>query len=103
MPSEYEPCGLAQMISMRYGTIPIVRKTGGLADTVIPFNSKTGEGNGINFVQFDDNDMANAIWRAIELFSNKKQMSAIKKNAMSGDYSWANSAKLYRELYNSLI
>lgn len=103
MPSEYEPCGLAQLISMRYGTIPIVRKTGGLADTVIPFNPETGEGNGINFEQFDDNDMANAVWRATELFHDKKNFSIVKKNAMSGDYSWEKSAKMYSELYQSIV
>ena len=103
MPSEYEPCGLAQLISMRYGTIPIVRKTGGLADTVFPFNPQTGEGNGINFEQFDDNDMANAIWRATELYRDKKQFAAVKKNAMSGDYGWDKSARLYEELYQSII
>ncbi|MBP3480938.1 MAG: glycogen synthase GlgA [Clostridia bacterium] len=103
MPSEYEPCGLAQLISMRYGTVPIVRKTGGLADTVFPFNPQTGEGNGINFEQFDDNDMANAIWRATELYRDKKQFSAVKKNAMSGDYGWNKSAGLYEQLYQSII
>ena len=103
MPSEYEPCGLSQMIAMRYGTVPIVRKTGGLADTVIAFNPETGQGNGIDFLQFDDNDMANAIWRALELYRDKKSFAAIKKNAMSGDYSWNKSAKLYEQLYKSII
>lgn len=102
MPSEFEPCGLAQMIALRYGTIPIVRATGGLADTVMPFNPETYEGNGITFHSIDDGDMANAVWRAIELFDNKPAFSAAKKNAMSGDYSWSASAKKYIELYRSL-
>ena len=103
MPSEFEPCGLAQMIALRYGTIPIVRATGGLADTVIPFNPETNEGNGINFRSIDENDMADAVWRAICLYNNKKQFSTIKKNAMSGDYSWTASAKKYLELYSSIL
>lgn len=103
MPSEFEPCGLAQMIALRYGTIPIVRATGGLADTVIPFNPETGEGNGINFHSVDENDMADAVWRAICLFKDKKQFSLIKKNAMSGDYSWRASAEKYIELYRSIV
>lgn len=103
MPSEFEPCGLAQMIALRYGTIPIVRATGGLADTVIPFNHETGEGNGVNFRAVDENDMADAIWRAICIYKDKKQFSQIKKNAMSGDYSWKASAEKYIELYKSIV
>lgn len=103
MPSEYEPCGLAQMIAMRYGTVPIVRKTGGLADTVIPFNPQTGEGDGINFEQFDDGDMANAVWRALELYKDKKQFSTVKKNAMLKDNSWSKSAKQYEQLYKTIL
>jgi len=103
MPSEFEPCGLAQMIALRYGTIPIVRATGGLADSVIPFNHQTGEGNGITFCNIDDGDMANAIWRALELYNSKQDFAQIKKNAMSGDYSWDKSAQQYLELYRSII
>ena len=103
MPSEFEPCGLAQMIALRYGTIPIVRATGGLADTVIPFNPQTYEGNGINFCSVDDGDMANAVWRAIELYKNKPAFAAAKKNAMSGDYSWKVSAQKYLDLYKSIV
>ena len=102
MPSEFEPCGLAQMIALRYGTIPIVRATGGLADTVIPFNPLTCEGNGINFMAIDENDMADAVWRALCIYKDKDQFSAIKKNAMSGDYSWRASAEKYLELYRSI-
>ncbi len=103
MPSEFEPCGLAQLIALRYGTIPIVRATGGLADTVIPFDHKTGQGNGINFSAINCDEMADAIWRAIELYHNKKHFTAIRKNAMSGDYSWTASGKKYLELYESII
>ena len=103
MPSEFEPCGLAQMIALRYGTIPIVRKTGGLSDTVIPYDYTTGEGNGIDFVNIDENDMADAVWRALELYADKKHFSQVKKNAMSGDYSWNVSAQKYLELYRSIV
>ncbi len=103
MPSEFEPCGLAQLIALRYGTIPIVRKTGGLADTVQPFNAKTGEGNGVDFATINSDDMADAIWRALEIYNNKKQFAKIRKNAMSGDYSWKASAKKYLDLYESII
>lgn len=103
MPSEFEPCGLAQLIALRYGTIPIVRATGGLADTVVPFNPETGEGNGINFRSVDSEDMADAILRALALFADKKQFGAVRKNAMSGDYSWEASAQKYLELYESII
>lgn len=103
MPSEFEPCGLAQMIALRYGTIPIVRATGGLVDTVFPFNPETCEGNGINFGCIDTNDMSDAIWRATELYRDKQKFSAIKKNAMSGDYSWKTSAQKYLELYREIV
>ena len=102
MPSEFEPCGLSQLIAMRYGSVPIVRKTGGLADTVIPFDPSSKTGNGVNFLQNDDGDMANAIWRAVELWKDKDIFTVLRKNAMSGDFGWASSAAEYEKLYTSI-
>ena len=102
MPSKSEPCGLAQMIAMRYGTIPVVHAVGGLKDTVIPFNAETGEGNGVNFQTFNANDMLDAIKRAIAIWSDKDQRKTIMSNAMSGDYSWKASADEYLKIYESL-
>ena len=102
MPSKSEPCGLAQMIAMRYGTIPVVHAVGGLKDTVIPFNPETGEGTGVTFQSFNAGDMLDAIRRAIDIWKDKEQRKAIMLNAMSGDYSWNASAEEYRELYESL-
>ena len=102
MPSKSEPCGLAQMIAMRYGTIPVVHAVGGLKDTVIPFNPETGEGTGVTFQSFNAGDMLDAIRRAIDIWKDKEQRKVIMLNAMSGDYSWNASAEEYRELYESL-
>lgn len=102
MPSKSEPCGLAQMIAMRYGTIPVVHAVGGLKDTVVPFNEETGEGNGVNFQTFNANDMLDAIKRAIAIWSDKEQRKAIMSNAMSGDYSWKASSDEYLKIYESL-
>lgn len=102
MPSKSEPCGLAQMIAMRYGTIPVVHAVGGLKDTVVPFNAETGEGNGINFQSFNASDMLDAIRRAIDVWKDKEQRKTIMGNAMSGDYSWNASAEEYLRLYESL-
>ena len=100
MPSKSEPCGLSQLIAMRYGTIPIVNAVGGLKDTVIPFNIETKEGNGFNFQSYNADDMLGAINRALELyFNNKPTFNKVITNAISGDYSWKNSAKKYMELY----
>lgn len=102
MPSKFEPCGLSQMIAMRYGSIPIVRETGGLKDTVIPFNPVDMTGVGFTFKTFDAYDMLDAIRRAVGSYQNKNEWSAVVKNAMSADWSWAKSAKAYAELYKSL-
>ena len=100
MPSKSEPCGLSQLIAMRYGTIPIVNAVGGLKDTVIPFNIETKEGNGFNFQSYNADDMLGAINRALELyFNNKPIFNKVITNAISGDYSWKNSAKKYMDLY----
>lgn len=103
MPSLFEPCGLSQMIAMRYGTVPIVRETGGLKDTVQPFNPVTGEGVGFTFYSYNAHDMLDAITRATTTYrEDKKSWRKIIGNGMRGDYSWQHSAKKYMELYNKL-
>jgi len=102
MPSKSEPCGLAQLIALRYGTIPVVRRTGGLADTVQAFDSEKGTGNGFDFVTYNAHDMLDAVRRAVNTYYNKDLWKIIMKNAMKGDYSWNKSAKLYKDLYKSL-
>ncbi len=103
MPSKFEPCGLSQLIAMRYGSIPIVRETGGLKDTVIPFNPVEKSGRGFTFKTYNAYDMLDAIRRAVGTYYNKEEWKACMKNAMSGDYSWKASAKQYIELYKGLI
>ena len=103
MPSAFEPCGLSQMIAMRYGTVPIVRETGGLKDTVQPFNPVTGEGVGFTFYSYNAHDMLDAVTRATTTYrEDKKSWRKIVGNGMRGDYSWQHSAKKYMELYNKL-
>ncbi len=102
MPSEFEPCGLAQMIAMRYGTLPLVHTTGGLADTVIPYNPEDSTGRGITFQSFHPEDFSNALWRAIELFRNKTHFNRARRNAMAGDYSWGPSVSAYQNLYRNI-
>ncbi len=100
MPSKSEPCGLAQMISMRYGTVPIVRETGGLKDTVIPYNQYTGEGRGFTFSTYNAHDMLAAVDRAITLFYNDKDaFGKLQQTGMTTDFSWAVSAQKYVDLY----
>ncbi len=104
MPSQFEPCGLSQLIALRYGTIPIVRETGGLRDTVLSYNEFTGEGNGFSFFNYNAHDMLNVINRAIDYYKNHKDVWALlQQRGMTGDYSWTNSAGKYVELYNQLI
>ncbi|MTI69022.1 MAG: glycogen synthase GlgA [Firmicutes bacterium] len=103
MPSLFEPCGLGQMIALRYGTLPIVRETGGLKDTVKAYNEFTKEGNGFSFKQSNPLDMLYTIKRAIKFYHNKDIYNEIVKNAMNGNYSWKNSSKEYKKLYKKLI
>ncbi len=103
MPSKFEPCGLSQLIAMRYGTIPVVRETGGLKDTVIPFNEESGEGVGFTFCTYDAYDMLGAIDRAISAYSDKEKWEKVMVNAMSADSSWKKSAKAYKKIYNELL
>ncbi|MBW7843366.1 MAG: glycogen synthase GlgA [Ignavibacterium sp.] len=103
MPSKYEPCGLNQMYSLTYGTVPIVRETGGLADTVIKYNEKTEEGTGFVFKKYDSVEMLKEIKRAVKVFNNKKVWQKIMRNGMKMDFSWDVSARQYIELYKSMI
>ena len=103
MPSKFEPCGLSQIISMRYGTLPIVRETGGLKDTVIPYNQFTGEGTGFSFTHFNGDEMGDAVFRAARLFwDDKDSWNALVRNAMEQDFSWTRSANTYIDLYLNL-
>ncbi|MGD8779362.1 MAG: glycogen synthase GlgA [Ignavibacteria bacterium] len=103
MPSKYEPCGLNQMYSLVYGTVPIVHKTGGLADTVVKFNEKEGTGNGFVFSKYDAGEMLKEIKRAIKIYSSdKKSWQKIIKTGMKSDFSWLNSSKSYVELYKKI-
>jgi starch synthase len=102
MPSLYEPCGLGQLIAMRYGSLPIVRETGGLKDTVLSYNEETGEGNGFRFANYNAHDMLFTIQRAITLCRKKTLRNKLMKAAMSCDFSWDNSAARYMELYEKL-
>lgn len=103
MPSMFEPCGLGQLIAMRYGTIPVVRETGGLADTVHAYNEFTGEGNGFSFRPYTAHDMMYTLRRAISFYSDKPTWKKIVSTAMGGDYSWNLSAQKYTELYEQLM
>lgn len=100
MPSKFEPCGLSQIIAMRYGTLPIVRETGGLKDTVIPYNEFTGEGTGFSFSNFNGEEMGDAVFRAARLFwDNREAWNQLVTQAMSQDFSWTRSADKYLDLY----
>lgn len=103
MPSLFEPCGIGQLIALRYGTVPIVRETGGLKDTIIPYNKFTGEGNGFSFTNYNAHDMLNVIELAIETFDDKKEWAELQKNGMRSEISWKDSANEYKKLYSRLI
>ena len=103
MPSLFEPCGIGQLIALRYGTVPIVRETGGLKDTITPYNKYTGEGNGFSFTNYNAHDMLNVIQLAIETFKDKKQWLVIQKNGMKAETSWKDSAKKYTDLYKKMV
>lgn len=103
MPSRFEPCGLSQMIAMRYGTIPIVRETGGLKDSVYPYNEYTGEGNGFTFANYNAHELLFAVQRAVTLFfEDKVAWKGLAENARKRDFSWEKSANQYVELYHSI-
>lgn len=102
MPSLFEPCGLGQLIALRYGTIPIVRETGGLRDTVIPYNEYTEEGNGFSFTDYNADQLYNIIQYSLWIYSNKEKWNKLIKNAMNSDNSWNKSADLYLNMYREL-
>jgi starch synthase len=103
LPSRFEPCGTGQQIALRYGSIPIVRETGGLKDTVIPFDEESKKGNGFTFYDYNAHDMLFAIQRALKLYSDKADWSQLIQNAIKSDYSWKNSAKEYYAIYERLV
>ncbi|HPJ01541.1 MAG TPA: glycogen synthase GlgA [Candidatus Limiplasma sp.] len=104
MPSLFEPCGLSQMIAMRYGSVPIVRETGGLRDTVLSYNDETKEGNGFSFQNYNAHDMLSVIRRALDFYKNRKEiLKTLQQRGMDGDYSWTHSAREYLELYRKLL
>lgn len=103
MPSHYEPCGLGQLISVRYGTIPIVRRTGGLADTVAEFDPATGEGNGFVFEERNAVALLGAMWRGVATLANRPAWARLVQNAMGCDFSWDRSAEAYVGLYQRAI
>ena len=103
MPSAFEPCGLSQIISMRYATLPIVRETGGLKDTVIPCNEFTGEGTGFSFANYNSYEMLHVLKYAMEIFyTNKTLWNGMMKNAMNTDFSWDISADKYIAMYSEI-
>jgi starch synthase len=102
MPSLFEPCGLSQLISMRYGTVPIVRETGGLKDTVIPFNKYIGEGSGFSFTNYNADELWSMICMAKDTYKDKAKWNSIARQGMAKDYSWQEAAKQYASLYDSL-
>ncbi len=103
MPSLFEPCGLSQMIAMRYGTLPVVRETGGLKDTVIPYNQYTGEGTGFSFANFNGDELGDTVFRAARLFwDDREAFDQLVTNAMKQDFSWTRSADAYLAVYHNL-
>ena len=104
MPSISEPCGLSQMIAMRFGTVPVVRETGGLKDTVIPYNKFEGTGRGFTFTNISAGDMIWVLREAVELYAtNQKAWRGLQQAGMTADFSWTNSAKQYVEIYQQIL
>ena len=104
MPSQFEPCGLSQMIALRYGTLPVVRETGGLRDTVLSYNENSGEGNGFTFFNYNAHDMLHTIERAVKYYREQPEIwHMLQKRGMTGDYSWNHSAGEYLKLYERLF
>ncbi len=104
MPSLFEPCGLGQIFSFRYGSVPIVRETGGLNDTVLSYNDETGAGNGFTFANYNAHDMLNTIRRAVDFYYNRKDIwKLIVERGMRADFSWDKSAKEYKRMYQETI
>ncbi|EHS55680.1 glycogen synthase GlgA [Paenibacillus sp. Aloe-11] len=102
MPSRFEPCGISQLLALRYGSIPIVRETGGLNDTVQAYNESTGEGNGFSFTNYNAHDMLHTIRRAVDFYRLPEHWSRLTQTAFAGEYSWDVSAEAYMDIYRSL-
>ncbi|MCB9799560.1 MAG: glycogen synthase GlgA [Candidatus Omnitrophica bacterium] len=102
VPSYYEPCGLAQLVALRYGTVPVVRSTGGLADTIRDFDHDPVQGNGFSFQDYTSDALVDAVKRSLAVYRNQKKFDTLIKNAMSSNYSWTASAKKYIELYGKI-
>jgi starch synthase len=104
VPSLFEPCGLTQMIAMRYGTLPVVRETGGLKDSVIPYNKLTGEGNGFSFANYNAHELLFTLKDAINLYyDNPEAWNKLVENAVNSNFSWSTSAEKYAKLYGELL
>jgi starch synthase len=103
MPSQFEPCGLGQLIALQYGTIPIVRETGGLNDTVQSYDESTHIGNGFSFKNLNAHDLLHTVRRALNFYHQNENWSRLIQNAMTRDYSWLQSAKKYNEIYEELL
>jgi len=103
MPSKYEPCGLNQIYSLKYGTIPVVRATGGLEDTITHYDPSTGKGNGFKFVRYDAKEFLNQIKVAMDFYAQPEHWARLIRNAMSSDFSWERSAEAYLELYQKAL
>ena len=104
MPSEFEPCGIGQLLAFRYGTLPVVRETGGLKDTVIPYNEITEEGNGFSFANYNAHEMLYTIERAVALFRGQPdKWNNLVSHAMELDFSWSSSSQQYIKLYEELL
>lgn len=103
IPSRYEPCGLTQMYALKYGTVPVVRATGGLEDTIVPFDPQTGAGNGFKFGPYDSQAFLTAIQEAVNLFEDSESWNKLVRNGMKADFSWDRSAQSYLELYQSIL
>ena len=102
MPSLFEPCGLSQMIAMAYGTLPVVRETGGLRDTVTAYNEFTGEGNGFSFTNYNAHDMLHVIEYAVAQYKNREAWQKLVKNAMNAKHDWNTQSAKYLKLYREL-
>jgi len=103
VPSFYEPCGLTQMYALKYGTVPVVRATGGLEDTIEDFDPRTKSGNGFKFGPYDSKAFLSSIQRAMDLWHNQETWEILMRKGMAADYSWDLSAERYQDLYQSLV
>jgi starch synthase len=103
MPSMAEPCGISQLIALRYGTVPVVREAGGLKDTVIPYNEFTQEGTGFSFANYNAHELLHTIRRALEVYRDKESWKGLVNRTMKAKHDWEKSSKEYTRLYNTLL